>query len=351
MEALARELSGVEKEDGNSTWSASDNTGLHTSAIEAVRCFTAANDPRRELDLARSAKACAGALTDRIEALRLLVELHAFEPWPAKAGWDKTARAKSLAAFTEHSPALTDADNRNASQAFRSNLRRLKHKTTNWWKVAGYAGVGGLLAVPAVFVAAPAIGAAVGGYMGLSGAAATSAGLAALGGGSLAAGGLGVAGGTTILVTTGGALGGVTATTAAYFSPFVRESLVADAVKTQVLLQLLASAPNGSDAPSGARRNAEEAALQRFVIAQTTQRLNKLEETLFDLGMKLQQVRAENRTLRAETNGLQAAYRKQREENRQLRNQLEAAEARVRIASAAYQSLLMTAEGRDVELV
>lgn len=44
-------------------------------------------------------------------------------------------------------------------------------------------------------LAAPAIGAVVGTtFMGLSGAAATSAGLAALGGGALAAGGAGMAG-------------------------------------------------------------------------------------------------------------------------------------------------------------
>lgn len=61
----------------------------------------------------------------------------------------------------------------------------------------------------AAFVAAPAIGGAIGvKFLGLKGAAATSAGLAKLGGGSLAAGGLGMAGGTTILTAAGGALGG-----------------------------------------------------------------------------------------------------------------------------------------------
>ena len=343
MEVLARKLAGVELKGDESAWASGDNLKLHASALEAARCFAAANDPRRDLDLTRSAKACAGTLSERIEALRLLIELHAFEPWPAKTDWDKDARSRSLADFTERSPALTAVDNRKASQAFRSNIRRLKLKTTNWWKVAGYASVGGILAAPAFFVAAPVIGATIGGYMGLSGAAATSAGLAALGGGSLAAGGLGMAGGTTILVTTGSALGGVTATTAAYFSPFVRESLVADAVKTQVLLQMLA------DSPDSKRRKAEEVALQRFVIAQTTQRLNKLEDTLLQLGLKLQQVRSENRALRAKNQVLQGAYEQKRDENRQLRRELEAAEARLRIASVAYQHLLTTAGGRDVE--
>lgn len=58
------------------------------------------------------------------------------------------------------------------------------------------------------FMAAPAIGGAIGTLAGgYSGAAATSYGLATLGGGSLAAGGLGVAGGTMVVTITGGAVG------------------------------------------------------------------------------------------------------------------------------------------------
>lgn len=80
--------------------------------------------------------------------------------------------------------------------------------------------IGGVLAVvgvAAVFftagAAAPftaAIGSAIGGMMGLSGAAATSAGLALLGGGSLAAGGFGMMGGTLLLtaIFEGSVLGG-----------------------------------------------------------------------------------------------------------------------------------------------
>ena len=57
-------------------------------------------------------------------------------------------------------------------------------------------------------LAAPAIGAAVGTtFMGLSGAAATSAGLAALGGGALAAGGAGMAGGALLVQAVAGGVG------------------------------------------------------------------------------------------------------------------------------------------------
>ena len=73
-------------------------------------------------------------------------------------------------------------------------------------RVVGILGVGTLCVVTGG-LAAPAIGAAVGGAMGLSGAAATSAGLAAIGGGSLAAGGLGMAGGTAMIQAVAAGLG------------------------------------------------------------------------------------------------------------------------------------------------
>lgn len=66
-------------------------------------------------------------------------------------------------------------------------------------------------AVPLAFLAAPAIGGAIGSmgvFGGLSGAAATSHGLAMLGGGTLAAGGLGMAGGTAVVTAVGAAVGG-----------------------------------------------------------------------------------------------------------------------------------------------
>lgn len=80
------------------------------------------------------------------------------------------------------------------------------------------------VAVPFAFLAAPAIGGAIGSlglFGGLSGAAATSHGLALLGGGSLAAGGLGVAGGTTVLTAVGAAVGG--ALGASVSNAYVRE--------------------------------------------------------------------------------------------------------------------------------
>lgn len=81
------------------------------------------------------------------------------------------------------------------------NLRRMTHVALG---VAGSAAA----IVPAAYLAAPAIGGAIGSFSGLSGAAATSHGLATLGFGSLASGGLGMAGGTVVVTAVGSALGG-----------------------------------------------------------------------------------------------------------------------------------------------
>lgn len=93
---------------------------------------------------------------------------------------------------------------------------------------------------PAAWAAAPAIGGALGGMTGLSGAAAASHGLAMLGGGSLAAGGFGMAGGTAVVSAVGAGLGGVIGgtATAAYVrsDPSFQLLKLRDGIGTPVLL-------------------------------------------------------------------------------------------------------------------
>lgn len=79
---------------------------------------------------------------------------------------------------------------------------------TNWFLLGlGAVAAGALvfftagLASPFVAAGVSSIGTAIGGVMGFTGAAATSAGLAFLGGGSIAAGGFGMAGGAALLTT------------------------------------------------------------------------------------------------------------------------------------------------------
>jgi hypothetical protein len=63
------------------------------------------------------------------------------------------------------------------------------------------------LGAAVLLVLAPYLAGAIGGFMGLGGAAATSAGLALLGGGSLAAGGFGMSGGYVVLMAGGAIIG------------------------------------------------------------------------------------------------------------------------------------------------
>ncbi|MEV9615369.1 DUF726 domain-containing protein [Aliarcobacter butzleri] len=82
------------------------------------------------------------------------------------------------------------------------NYKRIA--TTTTFTLAGAAVI-----APIAFLAAPAIGGAIGSsFLGYSGAVATKAGLASLGGGALASGGLGMAGGVAVVTATGSALGG-----------------------------------------------------------------------------------------------------------------------------------------------
>ena len=83
-----------------------------------------------------------------------------------------------------------------------------------WSKVITWTIGGTLIALATAGLAAPAIATAIGGVMGLSGAAAASAGLAFLGGGAIAAGGFGMAGGFVVLVGGGGLLGAATSMSA-----------------------------------------------------------------------------------------------------------------------------------------
>ena len=87
----------------------------------------------------------------------------------------------------------------------RTELNYKKIGTTAAFTLGGAAVI-----APLAFLAAPAIGGAIGAssILGYSGAAATNAGLATLGGGALAAGGFGMAGGVAVVTATGSALGG-----------------------------------------------------------------------------------------------------------------------------------------------
>ena len=182
-------------------------------------------------------------------------------------------------------PEVTTDDSRLVKSSFDKAMRRLMLRTTNWWKVLGLALAGGVVGGIPLFFAAPLIGAAVGGAMGLSGAAATSAGLAALGGGSIATGGFGMAGGTAILVSSGAVVGSATGSTGAYFSSLTRGKMVVDAIKLQILLDVLSKTDG-------------EEELQRFTVMSLHEQLAELEILLEELTVKLKDTGRENKDLR-----------------------------------------------------
>ena len=84
-----------------------------------------------------------------------------------------------------------------------------KGLNNHWGKIIKWTVVGTLATLITAGLAAPVVATAIGGVMGLHGAAALTAGMAALGGGSIAAGGLGMAGGITLFVGGSGFLGAI----------------------------------------------------------------------------------------------------------------------------------------------
>lgn len=140
------------------------------------------------------------AIEERRRALVLMIELAAFHPWPDGTKWEQEVRSVGLRQLVEGMTAPVDHELlEEIDRQLKASLRRLSRRELDKRKLAAIAVGGAAAGLLTGGLAAPLIGSAIGGAMGLSGAAATSAGLALLGGGAVAAGGLGVAGGTAIV--------------------------------------------------------------------------------------------------------------------------------------------------------
>lgn len=137
----------------------------------------------------------------------------------ASRGLRRIATPKYCAEHTHEIPSFEKLTRRLAAlDDYAAWLEFEKRNASRVTKIASITVAGGAVLAPVAFIAAPAIGGAVGTLSGLSGAAATSQGLALLGGGSMAAGGLGMAGGTAVVTALGGGLGAAlgATTTSAY---------------------------------------------------------------------------------------------------------------------------------------
>ncbi len=143
---------------------------------------------------------------DRMERTLILVdlwEMQPFSPYDIDVSKDdKRSALRELANAIDAGGAIGQIE-----RAVRELNNRARIRTTA--KVGGAVVLGAVALGATGFAAAPFIGTALGGAMGLSGAAATSAGLATLGGGALAAGGAGMAGGTLLVTGAAAASGGL----------------------------------------------------------------------------------------------------------------------------------------------
>lgn len=250
----------------------------------------------------------------RSRALLLLIELAAFQPWSDGVGWVPAARRDALAAAAGHLCALRPGDMRAVTNEFEALVRALARRNVRWGRVAAVSAAGLVVGVASMGVAAPAIGAAVGGVLGFSGAAATSAGLAALGGGSVAAGGFGMAGGTALLAGLG-ALGGASAAAAgSRRTGWSASQVVAAAVKLDVVARMVLLDAEGDEVKA------------RLVVEGLQARLDEVGATLARLAEQLRQVKAENSRLTAE--------------NADLRRQLETEQSEAEMAKAALEVVI-----------
>ncbi|MFC4942528.1 hypothetical protein [Pseudonocardia sp. GCM10023141] len=302
----------VARTAGETYWSRSDSLPLWARAdAEAL----AAKVPAHQRALIESAAVTCGAqVTSRSRAMLMMIELCAYQPWGEDAAWVARARRDALTTISGHLSALRPGDLQAVTEEFASVSRAVSRRNVRWGRLVAASAAGLVLGVATMGVAAPLIGAAVGGALGMSGAAATSAGLAFLGGGSLAAGGLGMAGGTALL-TGVGAIGGAGAVAAgARWSGWSAGQIVIEAIKLDVVTRLVILDAEGDD---------EKA---RRVVEGLQARLDEVTTKIGLLSERLSGLRAENRLLTAE--------------NERLRTQLEAERDDAAMAEAALQVVI-----------
>jgi hypothetical protein len=144
------------------------------------------------------------------------------------------------------------------------------------------------------FLAAPALGAALGSSAGLSGAAASAHGLALLGGGSLAAGGMGMTGGVWMVTGTAAAAGGVLGASASAAYTLGAAEYRHELIKLQAKHRLVLAAQNQhiSMAQKVSTRLADDAAALRTQLEIEIELNAKNARRVTDLADKLDAIEA-----------------------------------------------------------
>jgi hypothetical protein len=278
------------------------------------------SDARRYLITSpQLAAASLGGIDQRRRAIGLMIELAAFQPWPESTGWDSDTRRQALFAFVDAMPAPVEHElMREIDKKLAVAVRRLSRREVDKRKVVAVVAGGAAVGVLTGGLAAPLIGGAVGGAMGLSGAAATSAGLALLGGGSVAAGGLGMAGGTAIIAGTAsvGAAGvGAAGTWLAGAPP---TDVVVESAKLEVLFEYLLVREERSEE------------LQRLVVT-------RLQEQISDLVTEIN-----------ELTGLVSGFKDVSADRDELQRRLDEEIEKRRVLEKSLQGIEQLRRGEDV---
>jgi hypothetical protein len=278
------------------------------------------SDARRYLITSpQLAAASLGRIDQRRRAIVLMIELAAFQPWPESTGWDSDTRRRALFAFVDAMPAPVEHElMREIDKKLAVAVRRLSRREVDKRKVVAVVAGGAAVGVLTGGLAAPLIGGAVGGAMGLSGAAATSAGLALLGGGSVAAGGLGMAGGTAIIAGTAsvGAAGvGAAGTWLAGAPP---TDVVVESAKLEVLFEYLLVREERSEE------------LQRLVVT-------RLQEQISDLVTEIN-----------ELTGLVSGFKDVSADRDELQRRLDEEIEKRRVLEKSLQGIEQLRRGEDV---
>ena len=227
---------------------------------------------------------------DVVERRRLLVDLafsDPFSPYDLKyKSGDLLEELRGVASLMGEDAEIVDEIEETKRRAEKS------HRQKNWTRI-GLAGLGAAVALGlGGWLAAPAIGTALGTGAGLSGAAATAHGLALLGGGTLAAGGAGMAGGMWLVATAGagvGLLGGAgSAMLVQLGAAEVRQELIKLQTGFSVAnLRTQADAKTAAEVIDGLRSRQTEIQdllkVEREMNEANSKRIKSLEEKLVDI--------------------------------------------------------------------
>lgn len=261
---------------------------IHTAFCQAFAAESPGAQVKPNTMLAPEvAKRRARAVTERSRALIVLIELLTFNPWfPGR--WNAATRTRAIGRAAENLSGLVVDDRVMAERELETLLKQIRRKQIRWGRVAAVSAAGlGAGALTAGW-AAPAVGAFIGGSMGLAGAAATSAGLAALGGGAVASGGFGVVGGTILVSGVGGIVGAGTLGTAARFTRIGNAAVVADAIKLDLVAKLVLATAADRDQK------------MRRVVESLQQRINEFSDKINLLSERIATLKSENHQLREE---------------------------------------------------